>query len=199
MLFVSLFSLFFFFFFNDTATTEIYTLSLHDALPSSRPPSTLLSCAASLMGPCSSRKRTMADASAGRRPGTSSSSCSLAVFTRIFCGMCPPSAWRRRGVTMHRVVPVPALGLTALVVAAQAEHHHGARLHVVDVAAAQRLRLALAGRLARVEHGLPADVIAVRGQREAHRLVVGVEHDEERVVHDPPPHDIGLLDGVAGQ
>src|SRR6476619_8618121 len=28
---------FFFFFFNDTATTEIYTLSLHDALPTSRP------------------------------------------------------------------------------------------------------------------------------------------------------------------
>src|SRR5258708_31496464 len=26
-------STFFFFFFNDTATTEIYTLSLHDALP----------------------------------------------------------------------------------------------------------------------------------------------------------------------
>src|SRR5690606_41952611 len=28
-----LFCLFFFFFFNDTATTDIYTLSLHDALP----------------------------------------------------------------------------------------------------------------------------------------------------------------------
>src|SRR3990167_10591323 len=28
--------LFFFFFFNDTATTEIYTLSLHDALPTLR-------------------------------------------------------------------------------------------------------------------------------------------------------------------
>src|SRR6266511_4160045 len=28
----------FFFFFNDTATTEIYTLSLHDALPISTPP-----------------------------------------------------------------------------------------------------------------------------------------------------------------
>src|SRR5256886_17711369 len=27
------FIVFFFFFFNDTATTEIYTLSLHDALP----------------------------------------------------------------------------------------------------------------------------------------------------------------------
>src|SRR6266536_6617734 len=32
----SFFSLFFFF--NDTATTEIYTLSLHDALPISSPP-----------------------------------------------------------------------------------------------------------------------------------------------------------------
>src|SRR5215475_14693988 len=31
------FSLYFFFFFNDTATTEIYTLSLHDALPICRP------------------------------------------------------------------------------------------------------------------------------------------------------------------
>src|SRR5258705_8561738 len=29
-------SFFFFFFFNDTATTEIYTLSLHDALPISQ-------------------------------------------------------------------------------------------------------------------------------------------------------------------
>src|SRR2546427_5274226 len=29
--------MFFFFFFNDTATTEIYTLSLHDALPISSP------------------------------------------------------------------------------------------------------------------------------------------------------------------
>src|SRR6266403_4619425 len=43
MFFLSFF-LCFFFFFNDTATTEIYTLSLHDALPiwsgppASRPP-----------------------------------------------------------------------------------------------------------------------------------------------------------------
>src|SRR2546427_8345788 len=36
----SLFYIFlFFFFFNDTATTEIYTLSLHDALPISAAPS----------------------------------------------------------------------------------------------------------------------------------------------------------------
>src|SRR5215813_4269098 len=33
LLFFSLLFFFFFFFFNDTATTEIYTLSLHDALP----------------------------------------------------------------------------------------------------------------------------------------------------------------------
>src|SRR6266571_8990130 len=32
-----MFFFFFFFFFNDTATTEIYTLSLHDALPTSPP------------------------------------------------------------------------------------------------------------------------------------------------------------------
>src|SRR3712207_9209171 len=32
----------FFFFFNDTATTEIYTLSLHDALPISLPAQTKL-------------------------------------------------------------------------------------------------------------------------------------------------------------
>src|SRR5256885_6970606 len=32
-----IFDVFLFFFFNDTATTEIYTLSLHDALPISRP------------------------------------------------------------------------------------------------------------------------------------------------------------------
>src|SRR5216683_7704111 len=32
-MFLFFFLFFFFFFFNDTATTEIYTLSLHDALP----------------------------------------------------------------------------------------------------------------------------------------------------------------------
>src|SRR5438132_3553010 len=35
-LFTSTLLFFFFFFFNDTATTEIYTLSLHDALPISQ-------------------------------------------------------------------------------------------------------------------------------------------------------------------
>src|SRR6478672_6499869 len=35
-MFICHFFLFLFFFFNDTATTEIYTLSLHDALPNCR-------------------------------------------------------------------------------------------------------------------------------------------------------------------
>ena len=33
---IAVLSFLFFFFFNDTATTEIYTLSLHDALPISK-------------------------------------------------------------------------------------------------------------------------------------------------------------------
>src|SRR3989441_10622713 len=37
LLLLSLCLFLFFFFFNDTATTEIYTLSLHDALPISLP------------------------------------------------------------------------------------------------------------------------------------------------------------------
>src|SRR5215475_15552253 len=37
----------FFFFFNDTATTEIYTLSLHDALPICCPALTSNSCPSS--------------------------------------------------------------------------------------------------------------------------------------------------------
>src|SRR6266480_252811 len=45
---------FFFFFFNDTATTEIYTLSLHDALPSS---------AALAKGPSTSVLRSMPELS----------------------------------------------------------------------------------------------------------------------------------------
>src|SRR5258708_32045122 len=42
----------FFFFFNDTATTEIYTLSLHDALPISSAVSVRLPTVAVLGAPC---------------------------------------------------------------------------------------------------------------------------------------------------
>src|SRR5216684_8579525 len=45
----------FYFFFNDTATTEIYTLSLHDALPISAPISTSLKCRCKTALPSRSR------------------------------------------------------------------------------------------------------------------------------------------------
>src|SRR5258708_27128712 len=57
---------FFFFFFNDTATTEIYTLSLHDALP------------ISLRSTNSSRlsfRSNYSDPNCIRTPGTQSSGC----------------------------------------------------------------------------------------------------------------------------
>src|SRR5258707_10992918 len=56
--------IFFFFFFNDTATTEIYTLSLHDALPisPSRPVRIPCSRSSSIMGR-PRRSRTLAHAS----------------------------------------------------------------------------------------------------------------------------------------
>src|SRR5258708_24030678 len=45
---------FFFFFFNDTATTEIYTLSLHDALPISANSSDSRAASATRAGPSAS-------------------------------------------------------------------------------------------------------------------------------------------------
>src|SRR2546430_7571694 len=69
----------FFFFFNDTATTEIYTLSLHDALPIFRPGDgkTLLAQVLTLVGmrprvPMRDRKST--------RLNSSHSQISYAVF-----------------------------------------------------------------------------------------------------------------------
>src|SRR2546426_7714659 len=73
--------LFFFFFFNDTATTEIYTLSLHDALP------------ISLRTPTAGRSRTR-----NRAPPTTESRCpSRPVACRAPASRrpCPPSATRR--------------------------------------------------------------------------------------------------------
>src|SRR5579862_10016537 len=65
----------FFFFFNDTATTEIYTLSLHDALPISRATRRLpnsRSPRAGIRQRCRDRKST--------RLNSSHSSISYAVF-----------------------------------------------------------------------------------------------------------------------
>src|SRR2546430_1148387 len=70
-----------FFFFNDTATTEIYTLSLHDALPISRSRSS----SAPADPPRSGRRTTSAPSERSRSrccPTTSSRCCSRASSTR---------------------------------------------------------------------------------------------------------------------
>src|SRR2546425_6336626 len=61
---------FVFFFFNDTATTEIYTLSLHDALPiSSKRPPTSAGASSSSGSPASCRTRPCPSFSTAR-PGS---------------------------------------------------------------------------------------------------------------------------------
>src|SRR5215467_15384827 len=71
---------FFFFFFNDTATTEIYTLSLHDALPiscgCSRRRSRHRSCWHSTCAPCPAP---------GDRKSTRLNSSHLVISYAVFC------------------------------------------------------------------------------------------------------------------
>src|SRR5688572_32713581 len=61
----------FLFFFNDPATTEIYTLSLHDALPISTSISTRLSCAAKAQADACAQQSSMAARTARSEEHTS--------------------------------------------------------------------------------------------------------------------------------
>src|SRR6266516_5268067 len=65
----------FFFFFNDTATTEIYTLSLHDALP-------IPTCGCSRRSSCRTRRprRTRSD-----RKSTRLNSSHRTISYAVFC------------------------------------------------------------------------------------------------------------------
>src|SRR5256885_17166486 len=73
----------FFFFFNDTATTEIYTLSLHDALPISPSPrrrtSTRSARASVSTSPCGG------SSSRGDRKSTRLNSSHLVISYAVFC------------------------------------------------------------------------------------------------------------------
>src|SRR5256885_2453905 len=79
-----------FFFFNDTATTEIYTLSLHDALPICVPAQMGAACAAraaaaSASAAVASRTQpTMSDSSADRK-STRLNSSHLVISYAVFC------------------------------------------------------------------------------------------------------------------
>src|SRR5256885_8100738 len=82
----------FFFFFNDTATTEIYTLSLHDALPISqgRPPAARPGRAPQAQRCRSSRRRRrrtliISTATAKDRKSTRLNSSHLVISYAVFC------------------------------------------------------------------------------------------------------------------
>src|SRR6266480_5682243 len=84
----------FFFFFNDTATTEIYTLSLHDALPlSSRGPQALSHC---------SRGPTLLHAPGAPPPGdrksTRLNSSHMSISYAVFCLKKKKKQQRRRTI-----------------------------------------------------------------------------------------------------
>src|SRR5256885_7921579 len=81
-------SFFFFFFFNDTATTEIYTLSLHDALPISNCTARRSQCRASAIADAHGRtisETTRRWPSRKDRKSTRLNSSHLVISYAVFC------------------------------------------------------------------------------------------------------------------
>src|SRR2546425_7059338 len=80
---------YFYFFFNDTATTEIYTLSLHDALPilSPRTEKRWVAWAASTSTPGASTRRAQArkSTSRGRLPRSEEHTSELQSLAYLVC------------------------------------------------------------------------------------------------------------------
>src|SRR2546426_11642891 len=93
LIIISLFSLcqillqltFFFFFFNDTATTEIYTLSLHDALPISRLVCAVPGAAPGDDGRAYSHRHEISLGKASDRKSTRLNSSHLVISYAVFC------------------------------------------------------------------------------------------------------------------
>src|SRR2546422_10618119 len=73
-----------FFFFNDTATTEIYTLSLHDALPICIVERHAFSCRPSCRAGCAGR-RVVFGTGAGDRKSTRLNSSHGYISYAVFC------------------------------------------------------------------------------------------------------------------
>src|SRR3989442_15483672 len=80
-----------FFFFNDTATTEIYTLSLHDALPISRPPPPHSNKPATNCSPTSCDAACWKPASSTRRNGSTTRCCIWPTVTKGWTSRSSPS------------------------------------------------------------------------------------------------------------
>src|SRR3989442_15049577 len=77
-------SIFFFFFFNDTATTEIYTLSLHDALPICTGSWVQSSASSTSSAPRKSPARVLRSIS-GDRKSTRLNSSHVRISYAVFC------------------------------------------------------------------------------------------------------------------
>src|SRR5256885_11482001 len=75
----------FFFFFNDTATTEIYTLSLHDALPISRCSVSSTSSASGRAARRSRPRRHGCSSTRRDRKSTRLNSSHLVISYAVFC------------------------------------------------------------------------------------------------------------------
>src|SRR2546427_6025952 len=73
------------FFFNDTATTEIYTLSLHDALPISNPPLRSAPHPANRSDPLSTPRSSLAQEKEGDRKSTRLNSSHSQISYAVFC------------------------------------------------------------------------------------------------------------------
>src|SRR2546430_7691481 len=120
-------SICYFFFFNDTATTEIYTLSLHDALPISRPAHTRCRRAAGVSPAARARgaaRRSALDAETrGRRPGGAARGHCRGTGHRVAAGVpVPPGT--RHGAPEAGAVRVDRAGGGGLVCLVS----HGARV-----------------------------------------------------------------------
>src|SRR2546426_8030345 len=76
---------FFFFFFNDTATTEIYTLSLHDALPICPVPQMVTADTPPVFASCIRRMSAASTWESSDRKSTRLNSSHLVISYAVFC------------------------------------------------------------------------------------------------------------------
>src|SRR5256885_10644054 len=95
-----------FFFFNDTATTEIYTLSLHDALPISRMGADKRTGLVGWTCPCGKKEKPRyRDAKTADRKSTRLNSSHLVISYAVFClkkkKFYKLSTWRRSRPNRH--------------------------------------------------------------------------------------------------
>src|SRR5256885_15912667 len=92
----------FFFFFNDTATTEIYTLSLHDALP-------ICSYASNSTGGTVNPFTTVERKDVGDRKSTRLNSSHLVISYAVFCLKKKKTKSSHNTISLHRLESIQDL------------------------------------------------------------------------------------------